>query len=125
MGLLSRKKESKSFWLNLNDANLLSEIDEASKEKPVVIFKHSTRCSISSMALSRLERSWNQEEMDEVDAYYLDLIAHRDISNAIADKYNVYHQSPQVIVIKDGKSIYDDSHMDISYDTLKQRIESI
>ncbi|MEO6404003.1 MAG: bacillithiol system redox-active protein YtxJ [Ferruginibacter sp.] len=98
-------------WLKLENNSTLEEIYKKSKEKPQVIFKHSTRCSISSMAKSRLERS----PMDEnIDFYYLDLIAHRDISRKIADEMDVYHESPQVLVIKDGICVYDESHSGIS-----------
>ena len=87
-----------------------------SKEQPVVIFKHSTRCSISSMAFDRLRRAWKEGE--NVKPYYLDLIQYRDISNQIAERFGIMHQSPQVILLKDGKAIYDNSHMGISYQDL-------
>ncbi len=100
-------------WKTLNSIDQLQEIISASEVKPVVLFKHSTRCSISSMALNRLQ---NLEDAfyDKVDFYYLDLIAFRDVSNAIASKLDVYHESPQVIFVKNGECIYDASHMEIS-----------
>ena len=106
-------------WNQLNENNLLNTIKEESSNGPVLIFKHSTRCSISSMALNRLERSWQEDDMSNIKPYYLDLISYRDISNEIATEFDVPHQSPQVIVIKDGKAIYDNSHMGINYDDLK------
>lgn len=106
-------------WKDLQTVDQLDEIKEISFEKPVVLFKHSTRCAISSMALSRLKGSWNESEMAEIDFYYLDLIAHREVSNTIAEKFNVVHQSPQIIVVKNGEAIYHDSHSGISYSTLK------
>lgn len=109
-------------WNRLDNKELLDEIIEESKENPVVIFKHSTSCSISAMALNRLERSWQESEMTEVKAYYLDLIAYRDISNAVADKFGVMHQSPQILLIKNGECVYNDSHMGISYQSLKSGI---
>ncbi|MEO5647421.1 MAG: bacillithiol system redox-active protein YtxJ, partial [Chitinophagaceae bacterium] len=90
-------------------------IKEQSKSTPQVIFKHSTRCSISSMAKSRLERSSEPENMD---FHYLDLIAHRSLSTKIADEFNVYHESPQVLVISNGECIYDESHSGISMDMI-------
>jgi len=103
-------------WINLTNISQINEIIELSKLSPVLIFKHSTRCSISSTALNRLERAWN---IDHENIYYLDLIAHRDISNALAETFQVEHQSPQVMIISNGKSIFDESHWDISFDTIE------
>ncbi|TPG45074.1 bacillithiol system redox-active protein YtxJ [Flavobacterium pectinovorum] len=107
-------------WIELTDIAQLSEIEALSNEKPVVIFKHSTRCSISRMALKQFEREFDLNET--VDAYFLDLIAHRDISNEIANKFNVYHESPQLILIKNGKAVYDVSHSDIDAVALKEKV---
>ncbi len=112
------KEESKMAWRALTDLGQLNEIINESTEKPVAIFKHSTRCSISRMALRQFEQEFDLEE--KVVPYYLDLLEHRDISNEIANRFGVYHQSPQLIVIKDGKSIYDASHGDINADDLKR-----
>jgi len=96
-------------WIELTSSEQLKEIIESSTEKPVLLFKHSTRCSISSMAKSRFESNWilNNEEFP---TYYLDLIAFRAISAEIAELTGVEHQSPQAIVIKDKKAIYNASH---------------
>ncbi|MEP2773192.1 MAG: bacillithiol system redox-active protein YtxJ [Fulvivirga sp.] len=107
-------------WNQLNQSDILLKIKEESNSKPVLIFKHSTRCSISSMALSRLERSWEEDDMGGLTPYYLDLISYRDISNQIAEDFNIPHQSPQVIVIKNGQAVYDTSHMGINYNDLKE-----
>jgi bacillithiol system protein YtxJ len=102
-------------WKKLENISQIAEIREESKEKPVLIFKHSSRCSISSMAWNRMERSWKEADSVKLSPYFLDLISYRDISNAIAEEFSVEHASPQVIVIKNGKAIYDNSHMGISY----------
>ncbi|MEN2402801.1 bacillithiol system redox-active protein YtxJ [Flavobacterium sp. MC2016-06] len=107
-------------WTELTDILQLTEIDAISNEKPVVIFKHSTRCSISRMALKQFEREYDLENV--ADTYFLDLIAHRDISNEIAKKYDVYHESPQLILIKNGKAVYDVSHSDIDAVALKSKV---
>ena len=107
-------------WTELTDIAQLLEVTAISNEKPVVIFKHSTRCSISRMALKQFERDYDLNEV--VDAYFLDLIAHRDISNEIASRFNVYHESPQLILIRDGKAVYDVSHSDIDAVALKEKI---
>ncbi|PIB34068.1 general stress protein [Reichenbachiella sp. 5M10] len=105
-------------WKTLSSTDQLSELIAASHTHPVMIMKHSTRCSISSMALNRIERAWNEEEATPLTPYYLDLIAHRDVSNAIAEQLGVMHQSPQIIVISQGKAVYDNSHMGISYNDI-------
>lgn len=108
-------------WNNLESDPVLDEIIEKSKAKPVIIFKHSTRCSISAMAKSRLERSWDIDS-EKAEVYYLDLISYRNISNRIADEFDVIHQSPQILVIKNGKSIYNTSHNSISVSDLKKHL---
>ena len=112
--------ESKINWINLTDLGQLNEIVVASSEKPVVIFKHSTRCSVSRMALKQFENEFDLE--GKVDTYYLDLIEYRDISNEIASRFGVYHQSPQLLLIKEGKSVYDVSHDDIDARELKGKL---
>lgn len=97
-------------WINLTNEEQLHQLKVNSAVKPQVIFKHSTRCSISSMAKNRLERS---AQPGEVEFYYLDLIRFRSVSNKIAEEFNVYHESPQVLVIKNGECIYDESHSGI------------
>ncbi len=106
-------------WNPLNSEEQLSAIKQQSFNKPQVIFKHSTRCSISSMALSRLERS---EQPLEVDFYLLDLIAYRSVSNAVASFFDVHHESPQVILLKNGECIYDESHYSITMDEIVAQI---
>ncbi len=102
-------------WKEFIDESGLEAIKKLSIEKTQVIFKHSTRCSISTMAKSRLERS---AKPDGIDFNYLDLIAHRDISTKIASDFNVEHASPQILVIKNGECIYDESHNAINMDEI-------
>jgi len=111
-------------WKELNNLEQLEEIKKLSSEKPVVIFKHSSRCSISSMALGRLERSWDGVDHKNTEIYFLDLIQYRNISTAVAETFDVFHQSPQIIVIKDGKAIYDESHMGISYEEISAKVKA-
>lgn len=79
-----------------------------------MIFKHSTRCSVSRMALDRLERKWSPEA-GNIKPYFLDLISYREISNRVAAQFNVEHESPQVLVIRNGAAIFDTSHFDIDF----------
>jgi bacillithiol system protein YtxJ len=105
-------------WLPLETEQQLDSIVQLSSEKDVdavAIFKHSTRCSISSMAKSRLERSWNTGQK-KIPIYYLDLLAFRSISNEIARRFSIEHESPQLIFIKNGKAIQYASHTSITAD---------
>ncbi len=102
-------------WISLTTISQLEEIKSKSFEKPQILFKHSTRCSISAMVLNRLEK-W--ENTTDADFYYLDLIAYRIISNKIAEDFNVFHESPQILVIKNGKCIYDENHNAIAIEDI-------
>ncbi|MDX5476907.1 MAG: bacillithiol system redox-active protein YtxJ [Cyclobacteriaceae bacterium] len=109
-------------WIKLENSSQLVNIKAKSEEKPVLIFKHSTRCSISGMTFDRLMRNWKEADFEKVTPYFLDLIRYRDISNQIAQEFGVYHQSPQIILIKGGQAVYDNSHMGISYPDIMSRI---
>ena len=102
---------SKVGWRSLTDLGQLNEIIDLSTEKPVVIFKHSTRCSISRMVLKQFENEFDLNE--KVVSFFLDLIEYRNISNEIASRFGVQHQSPQIILICDGKAVYNASHESI------------
>lgn len=111
---------SKINWVSLTNLDQLNEIIDSSNEKAVLIFKHSTRCSISRFALKQFENEYNLE--DKITLYFLDLLNHRDVSNEIAVLFEVEHQSPQLILIKSGKAIFDASHSDIAAEDLKRYI---
>ncbi len=102
-------------WIPLQNEGQLEEIISNSNNKTQVIFKHSTRCSISSMAKNRLDK---KEQPEGMDFYYLDVIKHRNISNKIAADFQVRHQSPQVLIINDGKCIYNESHSGITMEDI-------
>jgi bacillithiol system protein YtxJ len=105
----------KMNWQDLNSVEQLQAIKESSRQNPVLIFKHSTRCSISRTALDRLQRHWKPEEMRSVEPFFLDLLRHPDISRQVASEFAVEHESPQVLLIRDGKAVYDRSHLEIDY----------
>ncbi|WP_114752430.1 bacillithiol system redox-active protein YtxJ [Pleomorphovibrio marinus] len=109
-------------WKKLNNISQIEEIVNESKEKPVLVFKHSSRCSISSMAWNRVERNWKKEDSEKISPYFLDLIAFRDVSNAVSEAFKIPHASPQVILIKDGKAVYANSHMGINYQDILSNI---
>lgn len=110
-------------WKRLDSEEQIKAIEQASKDKPVVVFKHSTRCSISGMVLSRLQRDWNEDEMEGLEFYYLDLLSNRDISSKVAEKFGVEHQSPQLIIIRNGEAVFHTSHMGVSYNEMKQNLK--
>lgn len=106
-------------WITLISNEEMEQLILLSQQKPQVIFKHSTRCSISSVAKSRLEKS---KTKNEVSFYYLDLLSYRTLSNAIAARFGIEHESPQILVIKDGKCVYDESHMGIDMEEILEHI---
>lgn len=108
-------------WKALREESELDEIVRSSESKPQVIFKHSTRCSISSVAKGRLERS---KVPPGADFYYLDLISYRNISNKIAQIFKIHHESPQILVIKNGECVYDESHMGINMGDIEEVVNS-
>ncbi|GMQ28916.1 bacillithiol system redox-active protein YtxJ [Algoriphagus confluentis] len=109
-------------WNKLTHPSQIEQIKALSYEKPVLIFKHSTRCSISSMSLDRLLRNWKEEDKEKVEPFYLDLIAYRDLSDQIEVVFGVPHQSPQVVLIRKGEAVYDNSHFGISYPEIMAEI---
>ena len=111
---------SKVGWRQLTDLGQLNEMISESTTKPVIVFKHSTRCGVSRMVLKAFESSFDMHE--KVTPYFLDLLAYRSLSDAIASRFEVVHQSPQLIVIKEGKAVYNASHSDIDTQSLKQFI---
>lgn len=127
MGILksifSKSKESKEKkvlpWIALNDLNQLSSIEEKSKSKTQIIFKHSMRCGISSMVMNQFVSSYNFTE-EEFDLYYLDLLSYRDVSNEVGYKFQVMHASPQLLVIKNGVVVVHASHGAINGIDLEQ-----
>ncbi|GAA4165711.1 bacillithiol system redox-active protein YtxJ [Chryseobacterium ginsenosidimutans] len=108
-------KEQKSFWKKIESEEDLQKAIDHSFQNRIAIFKHSTSCFISKTVL----RNFEKESLDQkVGLYYLDLLAHRSISNKIANDLGVTHQSPQLIVIENGKAINNASHQDISADQI-------
>jgi bacillithiol system protein YtxJ len=102
-------------WSVLETEEQLATIAERSHNRPQVIFKHSTRCSVSSVVKTRLEKSVLAAD---IDFHYLDLIRYRSVSNKIADNFKVWHESPQVLLIQNGECIFDESHLAIYMDDI-------
>lgn len=111
-------------WNYLNHADQLNNLIDESATQHILIFKHSTRCSISRATLDRLERNWKDADVPNLKPYFLDLITYRNVSNAVAEKFDVEHESPQVLIIRKGKSVYDTSHLGIDFREIKEKVKS-
>lgn len=108
-------------WIQLTDLGQLNELAATSMDKIALVFKHSTRCSVSRMALRQFENEFDIAP-EKIDSYFLDLLNYRDLSNEIATKFGVAHQSPQLIVIKNGEAIFNASHSEIDATELKSQV---
>jgi len=106
-------------WTELTNEAELSTVIEESKTQPVVIYKHSTRCHISAMVMNRLER---EQAPDNIKFYYLDVIAKRPVSNKVAELFHIQHESPQLLLIKDGECTYEESHNGIRMEELAEQV---
>jgi bacillithiol system protein YtxJ len=105
----SEPKEEKLLpWITLNSLSQLVEVEEKSKTKTQVIFKHSTRCGISRMVMNQFVDAYDVDA--NLDLYYLDLLNYRDVSNEVGYKFQVMHQSPQMLIIKNGVTVTHASH---------------
>lgn len=120
MGLFTSNSTSNYPWENLDSSEKLNVLHEASNEKAIIIFKHSTRCSISAMALNNFQSNAKLPENGR--CVLLDLLSYRSISNELAEKYGVQHESPQVLVIDKGECVYHASHHQIDIDRVNQFI---
>ena len=108
-------------WIELNSLHQLTEIKEFSQSRAQVIFKHSTRCSLSAIAKSRLERI---KQPDATDFYFLDLIKFRSLSNKIAEDFAIPHESPQILLIKNMVCVYEESHNGINMAEIAAQVNS-
>ncbi|NQV75525.1 MAG: bacillithiol system redox-active protein YtxJ [Bacteroidetes bacterium] len=106
-------------WIPLTNLEQLESIGDA--EGFSVIFKHSTRCSVSLIAKKRFEHDWDSIP-ESTSVYFLDLISNREVSNTIAQKFSVNHESPQLLLIKNGQCIYETSHGEISAEDLAEQM---
>src|ERR1700761_4861708 len=103
-------------WIPLVTEDQIEDIKTKSSSTPQVIFKHSIRCGTSGMAKNRLEKANSPEQAD---FYFLDIIRHRNISNKIAEDFNIQHESPQVLLIENGNCVYNESHLSIDMEEIK------
>ncbi len=120
MGLFSSNNKNRFPWEEVTSTSQLEEILNGTG--CFLFFKHSKRCGISIMALNNFENKWDKNL--KCDLYFIDLLKHRDVSNLLAEKTNVQHQSPQVIVLNKNEVIYHASHGDISPNQIKNLISN-
>lgn len=110
-------------WIPLTKKEQINDLIELSKEKSVVIFKHSTRCAVSAVAKYRLESDWTFDS-EEIVAYFLDLLSYREVSNFVSETFRVYHESPQMLLIREGECVCEASHLDISVHEIRECFQS-
>lgn len=110
-------------WFELTTPAQLDALKAESHQHPVIIFKHSTRCSISRAVLDRVERNWNKEDLSDIKPYFLDLLTHRSISDQIASEFDIEHESPQLILVHQGKPLYAQSHYGIDVNEIKRTLQ--
>lgn len=113
------ESNSKIKWRLLTDLGQLNELIDLSHQQPIIIFKHSTRCSISRFVLKSFEKDYDFSE-EELLPYFLDLLSYRNISNEIANRFEIMHQSPQILLIKDGVCVFNSSHENIQLESLRK-----
>ncbi len=118
----NKEEASRTPWVDLNSISQLDELEKISEDKTVAILKHSTRCGVSKMVLRMFESDYDLDENEPVQLYFLDLISYRDISNEIADRFKVRHESPQLIVLKNREVVHHSSHQGISASKLKELV---
>lgn len=105
-------------WKHLTSLADLDKAISASDLGTVVLFKHSTRCSVSRMAVKMFEQGWD-DSLSEISAYYLDLLENRPVSAAISEQLHIEHQSPQMLILKNGQVVHHSNHHDIDVNTVK------
>ncbi len=109
-------------WQPLDSLPQLEALIKRSYEIPCLIFKHSTRCSISFVAKMRLESAWDFTD-EQIVPFFLDLISYRNISNEVAERLSVHHESPQILFLVNGECVLEASHMDINVDEIKKQFD--
>ena len=119
---ISKEEIKEVPWHALTAPEQLDKMEAESMEKAIAVFKHSTRCGISKMVLNNFERNFDLQQENGFRLYFLDLLANRDISNMIADRFQVRHESPQLIIIKNGKVVHHASHQSIEVDSLRKHL---
>jgi bacillithiol system protein YtxJ len=106
-------------WIHLTDEDQLQKIIVRSQEKPQVIFKYSTECHLSEIIFQRLQKNCCPEH---IDFHFLDLTIYKNISEKVSETFHIPHQSPQILLIKEGECIFEDSHAEISLEEIMEHV---
>ena len=114
-------KDTNKDWIHLSKPDQLNGLIAESDSIPVVIYKHSSRCGLSFMTENKLNDGWEVLQ-PKVRLYFLDLIQYREVSSAVAERFNVRHQSPQILIIKNGICVYNTSHHEINVETILKNL---
>lgn len=114
-------KDINKDWIPLTEPEQLSGLIMESSSIPVIIYKHSSRCGLSAMTENKLEKGWDLLQ-PRVKLYFLDLIRYREASYSVAERFNVRHQSPQILIIKNGICVFNSSHYEINVETILENI---
>lgn len=111
-------------WIALTSTHQLTDLVRQSFITPVIIFKYSNRCSISDIAFQRLLPKSTAETTlaQRVPCYFLDLFKYSPLSHLVAREFKVYHESPQLLLIKDGACVYESSHLDIKLSEMEEQL---
>jgi bacillithiol system protein YtxJ len=123
-GWFDKKGDVEIRWIHIRSEKDWYAARSSSLEKPALVFKHSTRCGISSMALKQFERGWTLSSEDCL-LYYLDILAYRAVSNLIAQDVPVVHESPQALLFANNELIHHASHSDIDAQRMQQLIQQL
>ncbi|CAM1343540.1 General stress response protein [Tenacibaculum amylolyticum] len=118
-----KRMQSNINWIPLTSVAQIEEVKKASKSKLVGIFKHSTRCIISKTVINNFNAAFPESLADKIDMYYIDLLNYREVSNEVGYAFQVMHQSPQLLLIKDGVTILNASHYDITQIDLEKIVK--
>jgi len=121
LGMNWFSKDTNKDWIHLSETEQLNGLVSESSSIPVIIYKHSSRCGLSAMTENKLEEGWALLQ-PKVKLYFLDLIRYREVSNSVAERFNVRHQSPQILIIKNGICVYNSNHYEINVETILKNI---
>ena len=111
-------------WILLERTAQIDDLVERSHSTPCLIFKHSTKCLISDVALGRLEKQWHFQT-DQIIPYFLDAIAFRPISKYICETFEEHHETPQILLIENGECILEANNMDIHVSEIEEMFENV
>lgn len=100
-------------WINLTNLDEITDIKTLSISESIFIFKHSTRCGISRIVKKQFEKLLLQNK-NNIKVYYLDLLKYRNVSDAVSEVFQVKHESPQLLIIRNEEAVKHVSHHDIT-----------